>query len=53
MVLNEKRRGRCRSPTEYADSATIRRAGGVKAVTALVFDLDRVPPDPERLAGLD
>jgi len=51
-VLDDKRRGRCWSPTEYADGATSRGNAGVLQVSALVFDLDRVPPDPERLAGV-
>jgi hypothetical protein len=41
-ILDDKRRGRCWSPTEYAESATTRGDAGVKTVTALVFDLDRV-----------
>src|SRR5579859_5845750 len=51
-VLADKRRGRCWSPTRYADGATTRANAGVAEVSALVFDLDRVPPDPERLAGV-
>src|SRR6266568_2822861 len=51
-VLADKRRGRCWSPTRYADGATSRGNAGVLEVSALVFDLDRVPPDPERLAGV-
>src|SRR5712691_4929695 len=42
----------CWSPTRYADGATSRGNAGVLEVSALVFDLDRVPPDPERLAGV-
>jgi hypothetical protein len=38
-VLDDKRRGRCWWRTKYA----------VESVSALVFDLDRVPPDPKRL----
>ena len=51
-VFADKRRGRCWSPTRYADGATSRANAGVTAVSALVFDCDRVPPDPERLAGV-
>jgi hypothetical protein len=51
-VLEDKRRGRCWSPTEYAPGHTSRGNAGVAAVSALVFDCDRVPPDPERLAGV-
>jgi hypothetical protein len=50
-VLDDKRRGRCWSPTEYAPGHTTRGNTGVASVSALVFDLDRVPPDPERLDG--
>ena len=49
-MLADKRRGRCWSPTRYADGATSRGNAGVLEVSALVFDLDRVPPNPERLA---
>jgi len=31
---------------------TSRGNAGVASVSALVFDLDRIPPDPERLAGI-
>jgi hypothetical protein len=48
-VLGDKHRGRCWSPTRYADSATSRSNAGVTSVSCLVFDLDRVPPDPHRL----
>lgn len=51
-VLADKRRGRCWSPTQYADGATSRGNAGVASVTCLVFDCDRVPPDPERLEGV-
>jgi HNH endonuclease len=51
-VLPDKRRGCCWSPTLYADSATTRGNAGVVSVSALVFDLDRVPPDPKRLEGV-
>jgi hypothetical protein len=51
-VLNDKRRGRCWSPTRYADGSTSRGNAGVLEVSALVFDMDKVPPDPERLAGV-
>jgi hypothetical protein len=51
-ILADKRRGRCWSPTLYADGATTRSNAGVVSVSALVFDLDRVPPDPKRLAGV-
>ncbi len=48
----DKREARCWSPTLYANGATSRANAGVAAVSALVFDLDRVPPDPELLAGV-
>jgi HNH endonuclease len=51
-VLDDKRRGRCWSPTEYAPGHTTRGNAGVAAVSALVFDLDRVPPDPKRLESV-
>jgi hypothetical protein len=51
-VLADKRRGRCWSPTRYADGATSRGNAGVAAVSALVFDCDRVPPDAERLTNV-
>jgi hypothetical protein len=51
-VLDDKRRGRCWSPTRYADGASSRSNDGVLEVSALVFDCDRVAPDPERLAGV-
>jgi hypothetical protein len=51
-VLTDKRRGRCWSPTRYVDGMTSRGNAGVVEVSALVFDLDRVPPDAERLAGV-
>jgi hypothetical protein len=39
-------------PTQYG-LATLRRSNaGVASVSALVFDQHRVPPDPERLAGV-
>jgi Fe-S-cluster formation regulator IscX/YfhJ len=47
--LRDKRQARCWSPTLYAEDATSRSNAGVASVSALVFDLDRVPPDPERL----
>ncbi len=50
-VLEDKRRGRCWSPTRYADGATSRGNAGVHSVSCLVFDCDRVPPDPKRLEG--
>jgi hypothetical protein len=40
------------APTRYADGATSRQNAGVAEVSALIFDLDRVPPDPERLVGV-
>jgi hypothetical protein len=52
-VLDDKRRGRCWSPTRYAAGMTSRSNAGVAAVSCLVFDCDRVPPDAERLAGVD
>jgi hypothetical protein len=51
-VLKDKRRGRCWSPTKYADGVTSRGNAGVESVSCLVFDCDRVPPDEERLAGV-
>jgi hypothetical protein len=51
-VLADKRRGRCWSPTIYVDGQATRGNAGVVAVSCLVFDCDRVPPDPERLAGV-
>lgn len=51
-VLADKRRGRCWSPTRYADGTASRGNAGVDSVSCLVFDLDRVPPDPDRLAGV-
>ncbi|MBV9322865.1 MAG: HNH endonuclease [Chloroflexi bacterium] len=51
-VLDDKRFGRCWSPTKYADGATSRGNAGVEAVSALVFDCDRVLPDPKRLEGV-
>jgi hypothetical protein len=48
-VLADKRRGRCWSPARYADGASSRGNAGVAEVSALVFDCDRVAPDPERL----
>jgi hypothetical protein len=50
--LTEKRRARCWSPTLYVDGMTSRSNAGVAEVSALVFDLDRVPPDPKRLEGV-
>ncbi|MBV9172811.1 MAG: hypothetical protein JOZ81_22305, partial [Chloroflexi bacterium] len=47
--LTDKREGRCWSPAQYADGASTRGNAGVAAITALVFDLDRVPPDHDRL----
>jgi len=48
-VLDDKRLGHCWSPTKYASGTTSRGNAGVEAVSCLVFDLDRVPPDRERL----
>jgi hypothetical protein len=42
-VLDDKRRGRCWSPTEYAPGHTTRGNAGVATVSALVFDLDQCP----------
>jgi hypothetical protein len=47
--LNDKRRGRCWSPTQYAAGATSRNNAGVEAVSCLVFDCDRIEPDWARL----
>ena len=52
QVLQDKRRGRCWSPTKYADGATSRGNAGVELVSCLVFDLDRVPPDKHKLADV-
>ena len=49
-VLGDKHQGHCWSPAKYADGAMSRGNVGVLAESALVFDLDRVPPDPARLA---
>jgi hypothetical protein len=49
-VIDDRRRGRCWSPTVYAAGARAGANAGVEAVSALVFDLDRVPPDPARRA---
>jgi hypothetical protein len=51
-ILDDKRCSRCWSPTRYADGATSHGNAGVAGVSALVFDLDRGPPDPKRLAGV-
>ncbi len=51
-VLADKRRGRCWSPTAYLPGHTTRANTGIAAMSALVFDCDRVPPDPERLASV-
>jgi hypothetical protein len=51
-VLNDKHRGRCWSPTLYGRGATSRGNAGVEAVSCLVFDCDRVPPDLKRLEGV-
>jgi len=50
--LANKRRARCWSPTLYADGAKTRANAGEANVSALVFDMDKVPPDSERLAGV-
>jgi len=50
--LANKRLARCWSPTLYAEGHTSRANAGVASVSALVFDMDKVPPDPERLAGV-
>jgi hypothetical protein len=51
-VLDDKRLGHCWSPTAYATGHTSRGNAGVEAVSCLVFDCDRVTPDPERLEGV-
>jgi hypothetical protein len=51
-VLQDKRRGRCWSPTAYVAGHTTRGNAGVESVSCLVFDCDRVPPDPKRLEGV-
>ena len=50
--LGDKRQARCWSPTFYADGVTSRSNAGVAEIGALVFDLDRLPPDPGRLEGV-
>src|SRR6202035_2764332 len=50
--IADKRRRRRWCPTRYADGASSRGNAGVDTVSALVFDLDRVPPDPKRLEGV-
>jgi hypothetical protein len=50
--LGDKRQARCWSPTLYADDVTSRSNAGVAEVSALVFDCDRVAPDPQRLDGV-
>ncbi|HEV7665622.1 MAG TPA: hypothetical protein VGQ62_18970, partial [Chloroflexota bacterium] len=50
--LTAKREGRCWSPTRYVDSAVSRGDAGVASLSCLVFDLDKVPPDPTRLGSL-
>jgi hypothetical protein len=51
-VLTDKRRGRCWSPTAYLPGCVTRGNAGVASVSALVFDCDRMPPDPERLGDV-
>jgi hypothetical protein len=51
-VLGDKHHGQCWSPTRYADGSRSRGNAGVEAVSCLVFDMDRVPPDEKRLAGV-
>jgi hypothetical protein len=48
-VLADKHRGRCWSPTQYADGYAARGNAGVESVSCLVFDCDRVPPEWTRL----
>lgn len=50
--LGEKQQAPCWSPTRYAAEVKTRGNVGVEAVSALVFDLDRVPPDPKRLESV-
>jgi hypothetical protein len=50
--LPDKQQAQCWSPTRYVDGATSRHNDGVHSVSCLVFDCDRVPPDPDRLAGV-
>src|SRR5262249_47726874 len=52
VQIAEKKQARCWSPTRYVDGATSRGNAGVDAVSALVFDLDRVPPDRRLLNGV-
>jgi hypothetical protein len=52
VQIAEKKQAPCWSPTRYLESATSRSNAGVDAVSALVFDLDRVPPDHKRLNGI-
>jgi putative DNA primase/helicase len=51
-VLGDKRDGRCWSPTQYTDGETSRSNAGVTRISALVFDLDRMLPDTNRLIGV-
>jgi putative DNA primase/helicase len=49
--LADKRQARCWAPTRYAEGAASRSNAGVKVVSCLVFDCDRVEPDWARLEG--
>jgi hypothetical protein len=51
-VLADKYAGRCWSPARYGDDVRTRSNAGVSEVSALVFDLDRVPPDNRRLGDV-
>jgi hypothetical protein len=51
-TLRDKRFGHCWSPTKYTDGSKSRGNAGVEAVSALVFDCDRIPPDEKRLESL-
>jgi hypothetical protein len=51
-VLDDKYAGRCWSPARYVDGVGSRSNAGVSEVSALVFDLDRVPPDNWRLGDV-
>ena len=51
-VLPDKHLGQCWSPTKYAGGAKTRGNAGVEEVSCLVFDCDRVGPDPKRLKGI-
>jgi HNH endonuclease len=51
-ILTDKRLGRCWSPTAYVAGCSTRSNNGVASVSTLVFDLDRMPPNPGRLGDV-